>query len=103
MGALAPWRGAGITECTCPACERAGEDLMRFDGTYRTVPPEVRVAVREHGALALSEFVRTVLYSSDPAATLRHLRDCALHRARLVTTSHKVALDPPPKWQTNWR
>ncbi|MGH7686869.1 MAG: hypothetical protein ACREN2_08645 [Candidatus Dormibacteria bacterium] len=102
LGALSPWKGAGVTDCDCTVCQAANDDLLRFASTYESVPANVDQELRDHCALALSTIMRYVMESENPAANLANLRADALSRARFITASLKVHLDPPPAWISSW-
>lgn len=100
LSGLAPWRGAGITDCACTTCVEAGDGLLRFARTFTSVPADVADEIRRHDALSLSELVRSVIGSNDPAAFLRQRRQEAVQRMRSVESAHKVRLQEPPAWLT---
>jgi hypothetical protein len=102
LGALAPWNGAGVTDCDCPACHTAGQDLLRFDAPPDPARPDRTPAVRDHDALALRHLITKILTSADPGADLKHRRINAAHRARAVASSLNVNLDLPPAWLDAW-
>jgi hypothetical protein len=97
LASLAPWDGAGVTYCDCPACERAGHDLLRFD-TSDVAEQEVR----EHDELALTRVIQEIMGSDNPAAKLKFRRLNAVQRARSIASSLNVALDAPPAWLDSW-
>jgi hypothetical protein len=102
LGGLSPWRGAGVTECGCPACDSAGADLLRFAKTFtKTVPSNIIKAVREHDSYALSNVTQSILSAPDPRAELRYQRKVAQNLARSVAAQQKVRLDMPP-WIASW-
>jgi hypothetical protein len=102
LGALSPWRGAGVTDCDCTVCQAANDDLLRFTSTYESIPVNVQQELHDHCAHALSMIVRCVMESENPAANLANLQAEALSRARFITASLKVHLDPPPAWISSW-
>lgn len=102
LGALSPWKGAGVTDCDCTVCKAANDDLLRFTSTYESVPVHVQQELNDHCALALSMIFRRVMESENPAASLANLQAEALSRARFITASLKVHLDPPPAWISSW-
>lgn len=102
LGALSPWKGAGVTDCDCGVCRAVNGDLLRFASTYESVPADVKQELNDHCALALSTVIRKVMDSEDPAASLADLRAEALSLARFVTASLKVHLDLPPAWLGSW-
>lgn len=94
--AIGGLRGAGLTDCGCPACGRAGAGLQRFDVSYDSaVPTPVRNAAREHDSHALSEVVRGVIAAPDPKEELARLRQDAQELAREVDLA-------VPKWLASW-
>lgn len=97
LGALAPWNGAGVTNCDCPACQRDGQDLLRFNAPDGSYPDP-----RDHDAEALSHLIRQILTAQNPAAELKHRRVNAAFRARSVASSLNVNLDLPPTWLDAW-
>jgi hypothetical protein len=102
LGALTPWRGAGVTDCDCGACDAAGDDLLRFDTRRSRVSSEVGAAVRAHDALALADVARTLATSNDSVAELKRLCAAALKLTRMVSATFKVQLDPAPSWLVDW-
>lgn len=87
---------AGLTDCGCLACARAGAGLRRFEVAYdSTVPAPVRAAAREHDSHALAEVMRTVLAADDPAEALTRLRQ----DARELAAEADLAV---PKWLGHW-
>lgn len=95
---LTPWGGAGLTHCDCPACGRAGHDLLRFD----RVPTEIANEVRDHDELALSTLIQDIMSAHNPAAELKFRRTNAVQRARSIASSLGVRLDAPPAWLDGW-
>jgi hypothetical protein len=87
---------AGLTDCGCAACARAGSGLQRFDVAYdTTVPADIRAAAREHDSLALAEVMHTVRAATDPEDELAKLRQDARDLAAEVDLA-------VPKWLGAW-
>jgi len=89
-------RGAEVTHCECPACDRAGAGLSRFGVAFdSSVPAGVRAAAQEHDSYALAEVVRSVAGAADPKEELARLRQDAQELAEEVSL-------PVPKWLGKW-
>jgi hypothetical protein len=87
---------AGLTDCGCAACARAGTGLGRFEVAYdSTVPAAVRAAAREHDSNALADVMRTVMAAADPGSELVRLREDARELAAEVDLA-------VPKWLGHW-
>jgi hypothetical protein len=87
---------AGLTDCACAACARAGSGLARFDVAYdATVPADVRAAAREHDSYALAEVMHAVMAAPEPEAELARLRRDAQELAAEVDLA-------VPKWLGGW-
>ena len=87
---------AGLTDCACAACARAGSGLRRFDVAYdATVPADVRAAAREHDSYALAEVMHTVLAAKNPEDELARLRQDARELAAEVDLV-------VPRWLGTW-
>jgi hypothetical protein len=87
---------AGLTDCACAACARAGSGLARFDVAYdASVPAEIRAAAREHDSHALASIMRGVLSAPDPETELARLRQ----DARELAAEADVAV---PRWLGSW-
>jgi hypothetical protein len=94
LGALAPFDGAGITQCDCPVC--AGRDLLRFDQLHSpSVPSEIRREAMLHDLHCCLALARRVLASADPpAAWIRECRN-AVDVTHGITSVYKVLLTVP--------
>lgn len=102
LNGLSLWGGAGVTDCSCSPCSRAGTDLLRFAQVFTgPVPTPLTKAIREHDAHALSELARSILDSPNPQAQLRHLRRVAQNLTVSVAANQRVSLDIPP-WVNCW-
>lgn len=89
-------RRGGFTACDCPACDRAGAGLERFDVAFDSpVPATVRAAAKDHDSYALAELVNTVRAATDPREELARLRQEAQSSAADVGLT-------VPKWLDAW-
>ncbi|MBM7784798.1 hypothetical protein [Tenggerimyces flavus] len=95
LGALAPFDGAGITNCSCLPCD--GRDLLRFDQEYKgNLPAGVREDARAHDLYTVFELAKTVLNSRDPLATW--VEECrrAERVALGIHSAYRIDLTVPP-------
>jgi hypothetical protein len=100
LGALAPFGGAGITECDCPAC--GGASLLRFDRQWpNQVPADVRGEVRDHDLHTAISFTRDILGSADPATAWVSACRAAGITTAAIAEAHRVHL-PVPGSVTGW-
>jgi hypothetical protein len=87
---------AGVVDCECAACARAGAGLTRFGVAFdASVPADVRAAAREHDSHALAEVLHTVFDAKDPEDELSRLRE----DARELAAELDLVV---PKWLGNW-
>jgi len=87
---------AGVTDCECAACARAGTGLTRFGVAFdASVPADVRAAAREHDSHALAEVLHAVFDAKDPEDELARLRE----DARELAAELDVVV---PKWLGDW-
>jgi hypothetical protein len=94
LGALAPFGGAGITDCDCDAC--TGRDLRRFDREWPgIVPADVRADAREHDLRTWMALASDVLGASDPVAAWRAASNSAVATASNIASTYKVRLSVP--------
>ncbi len=94
LGALAPFGGAGITECDCPAC--GGASLLRFDRQWPgQVPADVRAEARAHDLHTAVGFAEEILNGPAPARAWVHACRAAMTTADAIAEAHRVELSVP--------
>lgn len=91
--ALAPFDGAGITNCNCGPCD--GRDLMRFTGEWPQVPADVRADAQAHDVASWVALRNRVLSAADPQAAWKAACDAALATEARLADQYKVALSTP--------
>jgi hypothetical protein len=94
LGALAPFDGAGLTDCDCVGCD--ARDLLRFDLEFSgRVPVDVAADARLHDMYSWMATARDVLAADDPAVEWRRRCDAATQSVLYVASEHKIALTLP--------
>lgn len=91
--ALAPFDGAGITNCSCDPCD--GQDLMRFTDEWPQVPADVRADAQAHDVASWVALRNRVLNSADPNAAWKAACDAAMATEARLADRYKVALSVP--------
>jgi hypothetical protein len=95
LHALAPYNGAGLTECPCFGCD--GQSLLRFaDQWPGQVPEAVRNDARAHDVASWRPIADEVLTSADPAATWQARVRAAVDLQQELAADKKVLVELPP-------
>jgi hypothetical protein len=94
LHALAPYSGAGLTECSCAGCD--GQSLLRFaDQWPGQVPQEVRNDARAHDVASWRGIADAVLSSVDPAAAWQARVRAAADLQQELAADKKVLVELP--------
>jgi hypothetical protein len=88
--ALAPFDGAGITNCSCDHCD--GRDLMRFTDEWPRVPSDVRADAQAHDVASWVALRNRILNAADPQAAWKAACDAALATEARLADRYKVVL-----------
>jgi hypothetical protein len=95
LHALAPYNGAGLTECPCTGCD--GQSLLRFaDQWPGQVPEDVRHDARAHDVASWRRVADEVLASVDPAAAWQARVRAAADLQQELAADKKVLVELPP-------
>jgi hypothetical protein len=94
LGWLTPFRGAGLTGCSCDPCD--GRTLLRFDRTWPSqVPEDVRADARAHDLHVWLALSRDVLGSNNPETAWQTACRAALRTAAHLAEAHKIVIRIP--------
>jgi hypothetical protein len=100
LGALSPFAGAGLTDCSCTPC--AGRSLLRFDHEWQDqVPVDVQSDAQSHDLAEWSRLAWRVLAADRPAREWARACAEAVKTAESIALRYKVAFKVP-KSLTSW-
>lgn len=100
LGALSPFAGAGLTDCSCAPC--AGRSLLRFDRERPgQVPADVQADAQSHDLAEWSRLAWRVIAAERPAQEWARACADAVKTAESIALRYKVALQVP-KSLTRW-
>lgn len=100
LGALSPFAGAGLTDCSCTPC--AGRSLLRFDREWPgQVPANVQADAQSHDLAEWSRLAWRVLAAERPVREWARACADAVKTAETIAMRYKVALRVP-KSLTSW-